>query len=583
MNIRKIILMVFVMLMLPLPVLADEDTIVETDLTVDDQKPGNDNIFDFILCDDSMIYQTVQNDADGKISFNVSELENGTYYIREYPSQSQKDSHSNMTFDERIMSITLSGSSSSEGASWLKNGELYFAYGGIKGPIIVKNADQTKQVYAYCIYNQKQTPEDFWNNKTQYKAIIPVTSLSTYAQDSGASLDKIKKVIYHYTVNPPATSKDWDNVEIIISSLSSGTTLNSSQTAMLNTCLKETVPDNFVLVLLLPFGNNRSSYDQNKAGTYDSRMQNLITGYLVGDKKVTYDKVSFANKTITKSPVSFNLSATKKLDGSTPDNQIFQFQLLDENDTVLQTKENDSSGLIKFADIEISEAGIYNYKIKEINGGDINIKYDDHIYQYEVEVLEEDLFNTVDNEYYATMDDKCYVSTVKDTKDFPVYNISNDLKDEPYQLIEDPGEDVLETYINSNRYGKRLKEIITKTLYYLQLDDDNYSLSEKNNIVKYVCGDEGSDYRALITTVEQLSLPDYYELMLFIKDDSLLLGAKGVKISGEEAIFNNHRLSDGIELPDAGGRGNRMMNIGIGLAFVAVVLINKLRRKDEKI
>ncbi|WP_269924488.1 Spy0128 family protein [Enterococcus innesii] len=70
------------------------------------------------------------------------------------------------------------------------------------------------------------------------------------------------------------------------------------------------------------------------------------------------------------------LSAEKVLTGRTLQANEFDFELVDEDGTVLQTKANDTTGKIYFDALAYDEAGEYRYTIREKAGNDGTITYD---------------------------------------------------------------------------------------------------------------------------------------------------------------------------------------------------------------
>lgn len=84
--------------------------------------------------------------------------------------------------------------------------------------------------------------------------------------------------------------------------------------------------------------------------------------------------------------VSVPLIAKKTLDGSAPENNTFTFELLDSDGNLVQTKENDESGLVSFDDLSFTEEGTYEYTLSEVDGGLSNIRYDDTEYQIRITV-----------------------------------------------------------------------------------------------------------------------------------------------------------------------------------------------------
>ena len=75
------------------------------------------------------------------------------------------------------------------------------------------------------------------------------------------------------------------------------------------------------------------------------------------------------------------LSASKNLIGGTLTEGMFQFELMDDNNEVIQTVSNNEDGSITFLPIYFTEADDgkeYVYRIKEVTGTTAGIQYDDH-------------------------------------------------------------------------------------------------------------------------------------------------------------------------------------------------------------
>ena len=80
------------------------------------------------------------------------------------------------------------------------------------------------------------------------------------------------------------------------------------------------------------------------------------------------------------------LEVTKKLNGKTLEKDAFSFQLLDDQDNVLQTVKNDENGKVKFEAIKYKEAGTFNYTIKEVNDNKPGYTYDANVLKATVTV-----------------------------------------------------------------------------------------------------------------------------------------------------------------------------------------------------
>ena len=80
------------------------------------------------------------------------------------------------------------------------------------------------------------------------------------------------------------------------------------------------------------------------------------------------------------------LEVTKKLNGKTLEKDAFSFQLLDDQDNVLQTVKNDENGKVKFEAIKYKEAGTFKYTIKEVNDNKPGYTYDANVLKATVTV-----------------------------------------------------------------------------------------------------------------------------------------------------------------------------------------------------
>ncbi|MGM0124810.1 hypothetical protein IGI37_002204 [Enterococcus sp. AZ194] len=80
------------------------------------------------------------------------------------------------------------------------------------------------------------------------------------------------------------------------------------------------------------------------------------------------------------------LEASKTLKGRKLSSGEFQFELVDSDGYVLQTKTNDANGKIYFNMIDYNKAGEYSYIIREKRGKDKTISYDDREHRVTVKV-----------------------------------------------------------------------------------------------------------------------------------------------------------------------------------------------------
>ncbi len=136
--------------------------------------------------------------------------------------------------------------------------------------------------------------------------------------------------------------------------------------------------------------------------TYDSSVYNVIVYatnseegegldvnvaiYKEGEETKT-DDVIFINE-YDPLPVAVTIAATKTMDGKTPENGTFEFQLADESGVVIEIVSNTDSA-VSFTDLVFDEEGTYTYTIKEIKGTNKDITYDTAKYTAIIEVYQD--------------------------------------------------------------------------------------------------------------------------------------------------------------------------------------------------
>lgn len=104
--------------------------------------------------------------------------------------------------------------------------------------------------------------------------------------------------------------------------------------------------------------------------------------------------LTFNNRTSRKpkailKPTSVYFEAQKTLDGKTPGDMIFDFELLNSEGKILQTASNDAKGTIAFAPIAYSKAGTYEYSVHEVDDAQQSVVYDEKTYPVTVTVTDD--------------------------------------------------------------------------------------------------------------------------------------------------------------------------------------------------
>ena len=120
--------------------------------------------------------------------------------------------------------------------------------------------------------------------------------------------------------------------------------------------------------------------------TYTIRETQAPAGYFAsGEVKVTPDDFDstllLASKTIVNkkiAPAKASLAVSKSLTGRNLQADEFEFVLTDENGAEVERVKNTADGQVRFSEIEYAAAGVYNYTIKEVQGGTTvnNVTYD---------------------------------------------------------------------------------------------------------------------------------------------------------------------------------------------------------------
>ena len=155
---------------------------------------------------------------------------------------------------------------------------------------------------------------------------------------------------------------------------------------------KEVIKEN-----LVTNENGKIIVEELEAGIYYFVETKAPIGYELSDKEYMFEikedkehiQVEATNKKIKTeivSNVKVNIEATKILEGKELSDGMFSFQLLNEEDEVIETVTNDLEGNIKFTPITYSEIGSYKYKIKEINNEIQNVIYDESIFEVTVNI-----------------------------------------------------------------------------------------------------------------------------------------------------------------------------------------------------
>jgi pilin isopeptide linkage protein/LPXTG-motif cell wall-anchored protein len=124
----------------------------------------------------------------------------------------------------------------------------------------------------------------------------------------------------------------------------------------------------------------REKIDSDGTITYDTKELAVVVTVTDEDGQLTavaeYEGNQVFENSYQPKAGSVVLNAEKVLTGRTLQANEFDFELVDEDETVLQTKANDATGQIYFDALAYDETGEYHYIIREKAGTDGTITYD---------------------------------------------------------------------------------------------------------------------------------------------------------------------------------------------------------------
>ncbi|MBF0015513.1 LPXTG cell wall anchor domain-containing protein [Enterococcus casseliflavus] len=124
----------------------------------------------------------------------------------------------------------------------------------------------------------------------------------------------------------------------------------------------------------------REKIDSDGTITYDTKELAVVVTVTDEDGQLTavaeYEGNQVFENSYQPKAGSVVLNAEKVLTGRTLQANEFDFELVDEDGTVLQTKANDATGKIYFDALAYNETGEYHYTIREKTGTDGTITYD---------------------------------------------------------------------------------------------------------------------------------------------------------------------------------------------------------------
>lgn len=113
------------------------------------------------------------------------------------------------------------------------------------------------------------------------------------------------------------------------------------------------------------------------------------------DSQDKWEEIVFENRYAN--PDWSQVVATKTMDGKTPKEGAFTFELVDASGAVVQTKTNDANGDIYFDSFLCNKVGSTTYTIREVAGKNKNVIYDKTEYTVVIDVVKNE-----DGDYFST-------------------------------------------------------------------------------------------------------------------------------------------------------------------------------------
>nr|WP_253296089.1 FctA domain-containing protein [Enterococcus raffinosus] len=401
--------------------------------------------FEFELVDaQDKVVDTKNNDDTGNIYFDAIAYDKaGTY---EYTIREKAGSESTINYDKATYTATVtvkdvggkleasvvysgtvnfentytpaSGSAVLEATKTLTGrelqaGEFEFELVDAQDKVVdTKNNDDTGNIYfdaiaydkagtyEYTIREKAGSDSTIGYDKTEYKATVTV-------KDTGGKLEA--SVVYSGTVNFENTYTPASGSAVLEATKTlTGRELQAGEFEFELVDAQDKVVDTKSNDASGNIYFDAIAYD--KAGTYEYTIREKAGS----DSTIGYDKteykatvtvkdtggkleasvvysgtVNFEN-TYTPAAGSAVLEATKSLTGRELQAGEFEFELVDAQDKVVDTKSNDASGNIYFDAIAYDKAGTYEYTIREKAGNNSTINYDKTEYQATVTVKDID-------------------------------------------------------------------------------------------------------------------------------------------------------------------------------------------------
>ncbi len=208
------------------------------------------------------------------------------------------------------------------------------------------------------------------------------------------------------------------------------------------------------------------------------------------------------NNTYSLTPTSFVINAKKTLTGNLPLSEgQFSFELLDENNEVIQTKTNAEDGTITFDAITYTESGTYTYTLREATGNLGGVTYDSTTYKVVITVtdnLDGTLTAKSDNSVEYTFTNSYEASPTSISLSATKTLTGRTLKDGEFTFHVTEGDEVVATGTNDSEGHIAFSEII-----YTEAGTHTYTVSEVAGNLGGITYDTTS-YEVTVNVVDNL-------------------------------------------------------------------------------
>ena len=310
------------------------------------ERPLDGGEFSFTLTDEYGNTETVTNDENGYFTFSeIKYTKPGNY---KYTISEVKGEHSHIVYDDTVYNITVKVED--------KDGVLTCT---VENPVDIEFINSYLVTPAYVELSGTKTLEGRSLRSGEFSFIIEDKDGNEIETVTNNANGKIVFTKLEYLVEGT-----YDYIISEIAGTKGGITYDTN---VYNVTV--TVSDD---------GN----------GTLTSYV--YIATYIEGKNQVTVkevsaDAINFHNKYDTKTTAT-QISGIKILKGRELKKGEFEFELIDESDTVIGTATNKADGSFKFDSISYSTPGNHTYRVVEKNNGLKGVTYDDSVFYIYVSV-----------------------------------------------------------------------------------------------------------------------------------------------------------------------------------------------------